>query len=155
MLNCCIFCMNLPLLIFQQAFCCPILKQWSWKLAAGSLFIFSLQHPRLLQSHIHTWYLARCAFGKLGEAIRLPEDCGRVALSVREERLSAPPADRHGAPLKYCQLLLLKLPCCQSSWDAICQICGIRNSLCLRNWYILSIFTECQLKSPRTTFWQW
>ena len=80
-----------------------------------SLYIFT-STPQLLQSHIHTWYLARCAFGKLGEAIRLPEDCGRVALSVREERLSAPPADRHGAPLKYCQLLLLlTLPWCQAS----------------------------------------
>ena len=62
-----------------------------------SLYIFT-STPRLLQSHIHTWYLARCAFGKLGEAIRLLEDCGRVALSVRERERpqlteTAPPSN--------------------------------------------------------------
>ena len=113
-----------------------------------SLYIFT-STPRLLQSHIHTWYLARCAFGKLGEAIRLLEDCGRVALSVREERLSAPPADRRRPP----QIL----PAAKAALVPV----QLRHTLSnlwkyeftlFENWYFLSIFTECQLKSPRTTF---
>ena len=79
MLNCCIFCMNLPLLIFQQAFCCPILKQWSWKLAAGSLFIFSLQQPGFcnLTSTHGIWQ------GVLLVNLERQSDCRRTVVELR------------------------------------------------------------------------
>ena len=148
MLNCCIFCMNLPLLIFQQAFCCPILKQWSWKLAVGSLFIFSLQHPGFcnLTSTHGIWQ------DVLLVNLERQSDCRRTVVELRYQcgrSACQRPQLTDGAPLKYCQLLLLlKLPWCQSSWDTLCQICGNMNSLCLKNWYFFDNFHRMSIEKP-------
>ena len=155
MLNCCIFCMNLPLLIFQQAFCCPILKQWSWKLAVGSLFIFSLQHPGFcnLTSTHGIWQ------GVLLVNLERQSDCWRTVVELRYQcgrSACQRPQLTDGAPLKYCQLLLLlKLPWGSPAETHYVKFVEIWIHSVWKIGIFLTIFTECQLKSPRTTFWQW